>query len=157
MTKDLQIPIVLTQKWQTLGFTPKAFCLLLVAPPVQTAWAEGFLQAAERRAILKFAERQVGISPEDAEFDELEHWLDVRPSDEMFAAMFEILGEWLDVMPKADGEFWRNALLRICLEVARASPDIGLLRHNRPLIHREEQRTIEDISRRLGIKPANII
>lgn len=157
MIENLQLPTNLSKKWQTLGFAPKSFRLLLLAPPVQTAWAEGFLQAAERRAILKFAETEAGISPEGAEYEELEHWLDVRPPDELFAEMSEILGEWLAAMPKTDGEYWRAALLRICLEVAHASPDIGLLRRNRPPIRREEQRQIEEISRRLGITSADFI
>lgn len=157
MNNNLHLPSALTEKWQSLGFAPKAFRLLLLAPPVQTAWAEGFLQAAERRAIINFAENEVGISREDPEFDELEHWLDVRPPDELFEAMSEILGKWLEAMPKIGGKYWRAALLRTCLEVAQASTEIGLLRKSRPQIHREEREQIQEISRRLGIAPPDLI
>jgi hypothetical protein len=155
MANNVTISFDLIQKWQKLGYSPQTFQLLLLVPPVQTAWAEGYVQSAERRTIIDFANNELGIYQDEAAFLELEHWLNVRPTEERFNAMNEILTEWLCRMPKRESRIWRNRLLRICLKVAQSSANIGFLKTTFPAIRPEESLQIEKISRLLSISSTN--
>lgn len=138
-------------KWNELGFDAETLPLVFYAPLVQVAWAEGFLQAGERRRILEFA-RENGLS-EDLIYDELTVWLDERPPDYFFAAATEILRELLKELPEEEAEAWREKIQTACLEVANSSPSIGVLR-DRDRISREEHREMEQIGNSLGFSNA---
>ncbi len=151
MNTKYGLPAELNEKWESLGFSPQTFRLLLLVPPIQTGWAEGYLQAAEKRIIIDYAMKEVGFGITDKEFNHLERWLNVRPADESFELMNEILSEWLASLPEKESKKWRDTILRVCLEVAQASPQIGFLRNSKSLIRREENIQIEKISRLLSM------
>lgn len=137
-----------------LGCAPERVPLLLLAPLVQVAWAEGFVQPAERRTILRFAEN-FGLAPGQTAYAELDDWLDERPSDEFFDRAAEKLRELLEALPAKAAARLRNLLHFGCLEVAQAAGDIGLLR-GRSNIRREEREHLREISDRLGLTPVAI-
>lgn len=137
----------LIEKWNELGYAAESLPLVFYVPLVQVAWAEGFLQASERRLILQFA-RENNLSADLIE-EELLLWLDERPSDDFFAAATAILRELLNEMPAAESESWREKLQTACLEVAGASARIGILREREKISH-EERRELEQIGNNLG-------
>lgn len=139
------------EKWTELGFDAETLPLVFYAPLVQIAWAEGFLQASERRRILEFA-RENSLS-EDLIYDELLVWLDERPPDNFFTEANKILREILKGMPEEEAEMWREKIQTACMEVAGSSPSIGILR-DRDKISREERREFERIANSLGFSNA---
>jgi len=151
--KNLQMPQNLIKKWEKLGFVRNNFRLVFLAPLLQTAWAEGFLQAGERRAIENFAVLEFGIEPDTSEYSELKFWLDERPADDLFEKMNQILNEWLDAMQVNTRKRWRNRLLQACLDVAHSSPRIGFAARKLSNVCPDEKREIMQISRRLGFMP----
>lgn len=156
MPKNLQMPENIIEKWEALGFAAHTFRLLLLAPPVQTAWAEGFLQAGERRAIEKFAETEFGFAADSSELTELKIWLDERPSVDLFEKMNLLLNEWLEDLPPNEQNRWRNRILQACLDVAHASPRIGFTPYKISPVCPNEEREIMEISRLLNFKTAGV-
>jgi hypothetical protein len=134
------------------GFSPAEHLpVLCFVPFVQIAWAEGFVQPAERRAILRLAE-SLNVAPEQPGYRELVGWLDERPPDEFFDRAGEMIRELLAVLPDESASQLRHILLFGCLEVAQAAGDIGLLRQ-RSGIRREEREQLRRIGEKLGLTP----
>ena len=146
---NLQLPPDLAARFCELGYHPGQYRLLLLAPAVQTAWAEGFMQAAEQRTIEKFARETVRVTA--AEVDELNVWFEHRPSDDQFGKLTGILNEWLDRMPVPDGGALKNSIVSVCLEVAQSSPRIGFTQDSSSPVCPDEERELLDIRQRLGI------
>lgn len=138
----------LSEKLRETGYQPENLPLLFLVPFVQIAWAEGFVQPDERRAILKIAAR-LRVTPQHPHFTELIEWLDERPSDEFFAETIEILRETLDVLPLLQNHGLRQILQAGCLRVAQAAPDTGVFRR-RSRITPEERDEIYRLADRLS-------
>ena len=51
MPTDYQFPLQVMEKGAQLGYAPDKLTLLFLVPFVQVAWAEGFVQASEQKAI----------------------------------------------------------------------------------------------------------
>ena len=68
-----------------LDIGPETLAAIEVVPLLSVAWADGKVQAEERKAIIAAA-AAAGIQPQDARYPLLEHWLDSRPGAEMFEA-----------------------------------------------------------------------
>jgi hypothetical protein len=147
MKNAFEMPAEIVEKWRGLGFDGNSSTLLLFVPAVRAAWAEGFLQAAERRTILQIFE-QVGAKDENS-YKTLLEWLDERPSDEFFAAATEVLSEWLAKISSRRAAVFKGFLHVSCLKVASASATIGL-KTGRQAICREEQRELARIGNQLG-------
>jgi hypothetical protein len=145
-------PIDIENQWTNLGYKPESSSLLFILPLVQVAWAEGFMQRAERRTILRFA-ADLNITQESEGYEDLLNWLDERPSDEFFASATELLNHWLEIMPQKQRENLRKMLLIGCLEVAQSSVDIGL-HPKKSRIRREEREQLSHLGDRLGFSPA---
>lgn len=135
-------------KWMKLGGKPETMTLLFLVPLVQVAWAEGFVQRAERKTVLRSA-ADLKITQETAGYTDLLNWLEERPSDEFFAEATGLLNCWLDLMPSAQSKSFRNILHIRCHEVARSSTDIGLHPKSES-IRREEREQISSLGDRLG-------
>ncbi len=83
-------PIDIEIKWTQLGGKPETISLLFLVPLVQIAWAEGFVQRAERKTVLRLA-ADLKITFETEGYADLLSWLDERPTDEFFAAATALL------------------------------------------------------------------
>ena len=133
---QLLLPRIIEQGTRA-GFAPAEHLpVLCFVPFVQVAWAEGFVQPAERRAILRLAE-SLNVAPEHPGYRELVGWLDERPPDEFFDRAGEMIRELLAVLPD---------------ESYGLAGDIGLLRH-RSGIRREEREQLRRIGEKLGLTP----
>lgn len=147
MRIDFENMTEIVEKWRALGGDEKTLPLLTFAPAVQVAWAEGFMQAGERRTILELFAAS-GLADDDLK-NELLGWLDERPSDDFFAAATEILSEWLAKMSSHRSAGLRDLLHERCVKVAEASTTIGL-RPGTRAVSREERRQLELIGNQLG-------
>jgi hypothetical protein len=145
-------PIDVKVKWADLGYQPETISLLFVVPLVEVAWAEGFVQHAERKTILRLA-ADLQITADRDGYADLLNWLDERPSDEFFHSATELLSRWLETMTPVQSESLRNVLLIGCVEVARSSANIGL-HPQAERIRREERDQLFRLGSRLGFAPA---
>ena len=80
---------------QALGFAPDTVSLLPLVPLVQMAWAEGGVSEAERDLIFELA-RSRGIASASAADQQLNGWLENRPSDDVFAGAMRLIRAMLD-------------------------------------------------------------
>jgi len=149
METDYQFPLQVMEKGVQLGYAPANLPLLFLVPFAQVAWAEGFVQASEQKAILRFA-ANLRVKPEHKNFGQLLGWFDERPSEEFFDRSLEDLSELLEGIPAKQASRLRSMLQFGCVEVAHAAGDIGLLR-GRSNIHREERELLGRIGERLGL------
>lgn len=135
------------KKWQELGYEADTLQLLPFVPLLQVAWAEGFLQAGEKRAIMElFNELEI---TEDKVFNELLLHLNERPSEEFFASANDILSHWLETLPQNQNADLRKFLHLGCLRVASASSSISLIPDVNSIC-REERQQLEQIGNRFG-------
>jgi hypothetical protein len=74
----------LVKELEALGFTPDTVDLLPLVPLVQVAWAQGDVDEAERKLLLRLA-RARGIAEGSAADRQLADWLSHRPSADVFA------------------------------------------------------------------------
>lgn len=148
--KKYEIPFEAFETATDLGYSPQKLPLLFMVPLVQVAWAEGFVQAGEKRAILRYAEN-FQINADEENFRQLGTWLNERPSDEFFNESLEDLQVILVNIPAKRAAYLREILQTGCVEVAGAAGEIGLLR-NRSSIQREEKELLKELGDRLGIR-----
>jgi hypothetical protein len=147
MKTDFEAPPEIYEEWRKLGYADETISLLPLVPAIQVAWAEGFLQAGERRTILQiFAETR---NDNGEQHDALLRWLDERPSDEFFAAANGLMSRWLAKISPAQAAVLRDFLHASCLKVAGASHTIGL-KTGSQTICREERRRLELLGNQLG-------
>lgn len=154
MKTDYQLPLQVLKKGAELGYASDKLPLLFLAPFVQIAWAEGFVQASERRAILRFAE-SFNVDAGGENHQRLVEWLDERPTDEFFARSLEDLRQLLGEVPDRQAARLRSMLQFGCVETAHAAGDIGLLR-GRSNIRREEREHLQSIGERLGLAHSRV-
>jgi hypothetical protein len=148
MKDRYQFPIQVMEKAKNLGYAPDHLSLLLLTPFVKVAWAEGFVQASEQKAILRFAEN-LNLNAHPA-YEKLLAWFDERPSEEFFDRSIEDLRLLLESIPPKQAARLRSMLQFGCVEVAHASGDIGLLR-GRSNVRREEREQLRHLGERLGL------
>ncbi len=154
MKTDYVFPIQVTEKGLELGYAPEKLPLLFLVPFVQIAWAEGFVQASEQKAILRFA-ANLSVNADHSDYEKLLGWFDERPAEEFFARSIEDLRELLESIPLKQATRLRTMLQFGCVEVAQASGDIGLLR-GRSSIRREEREQLRHIGERLGLAQSHV-
>lgn len=152
MKDEYPFPLEVLESAAGLGHAPHRLPLLFLAPLVQVAWAEGFVQPSEQKTILNFA-ANLRVRPGTSAFEELVKWFDERPSDEYFAAALDDLIELLGSIPHSEATRYRSMLQFCCVQTARSAGDIGLLR-TPSNIRREEREVMGAIGRRLGLLPA---
>jgi hypothetical protein len=154
MKIDYQFPLSVIEKGEELGYAPEKLPLLFLVPFVQVAWAEGFVQASEQKAILRFA-ANLKINTDHSDYERLIGWFDERPADEFFARSIEDLRELLEKIPPKQAARLRAMLQFGCVEVAQASGEIGLLR-GRSSIRREERELLHHIGERLDLTQSSV-
>ncbi|MCD9185711.1 MAG: hypothetical protein LUM44_04720 [Pyrinomonadaceae bacterium] len=133
-----------------MGYSPDKLPLLFMVPLVQVAWAEGFVQAGEKRVIRRYA-GSFQINGDEENLRQLDIWLDERPSDEFCEESLEDLQIILVNIPAKQAAYLREILQTGCIEVANAAGEIGLLR-SRSSIQREEKELLKDLGDRLGLR-----
>ena len=84
------------QELHDLGFTVETVALLPLMPALQTAWAEGGVNAADRQLLLSVA-RARGIANGSAALQQLTVWSGRRPDDAVFSHANRLIRALLDV------------------------------------------------------------
>jgi len=102
-----------------LNIGPETWAAMAVVPLVFVAWADGKVQAEERRVILEAA-HNAGIQPQDGRDPLLEHWLDKRPPTEMLAAWEHYIQSLTQRMDKQELERLKHDLLDTAHRIAQA-------------------------------------
>jgi tellurite resistance protein len=132
-------PAVL-QELEALGFTPDTVSLLPLVPIVQVAWAEGGVSAEERQLIEQFA-RERGIEPGGPAANKLASWLEIQPSEEVFARATHLIRAMLDDPAGPQKDLRIEDLIHRCESIAAASG--GLLGFRK--ISAEERSLLQQI------------
>ena len=139
----------LLAKIKELGITVQTAPAFFLAPLVQVAWAEGRVLKDEREMVLVLA-RQRGIAPDTPSYEQLEDWLKVRPSDELFDTAVEVLRIGFTVMPPEEREERIKDVVRACRDIAEASGALGRLLGLGNGVSPVEQAMLDRLARMLG-------
>jgi hypothetical protein len=126
---------------QQLGYTPETVMMLYLVPVIQTAWAEGGVSQKERDLIVKAA-RSRGITEGTPCDQQLNMWLAVRPSDEMFEKSLRAIRTILQAQPETARDASEKDLLSLATAIASASGGIVGFR----AVSAEEQQILKHIS-----------
>jgi hypothetical protein len=103
-----------------LDITPETLAALELVPLVFVAWADGGIQAEERKVIVALAEA-AGIGSQDGRYPVLEHWLKRRPGVEMLEAWKHYVEDLRRQLDSKKAEEFRHELLDRAESVARAA------------------------------------
>jgi hypothetical protein len=103
-----------------LGLNQETGAVVLLAPLIQVAWAEGHVTDAERAAVLELAGAR-GIVPGTPAYDKLLEWLRQRPSDELFETAMEVMRVGFSVLPEQERKERIASLVEACRRVAEVS------------------------------------
>lgn len=131
------------EELQALGFTPETVAVLELVPLVEMAWAEGSVQARERKEIIEAALRR-GVEADSAAHRQLTDWFEHRPSDEFFARSLRLIKSMLQQLPRGERDLRFQNLIAHTYRVAKASGGVGFLSIGKRVC-REEEATFDRI------------
>jgi hypothetical protein len=103
-----------------LGVTAETVTALSLVPLVEVAWADGSLDARERRTVLERA-REAGVEPGSTAQALLEAWLERRPDAALLDAWTQMVRSLREQLGPAEAERLKTTLLDHARAVARAS------------------------------------
>jgi hypothetical protein len=126
---------------QELGYTPETVMMLYLVPVIQTAWAEGGVSPKERELIVKAA-RARGITEGTPCDQQLNMWLAIRPSNEVFEKSLRAIRTILQAQPESTRGDSEKDLLSLATAIAAASGGIVGFR----TVSAEEQQILKHIS-----------
>lgn len=155
MKINFELSEPLQRRLDEFGYTPEKLPLLFLMPFVQVAWAEGFLQPVERRAILRLA-TTLKVTPRHPVYEDLHDLLETEPSEAFCAEANHVLREFLETIPPAQSESLRTILQIGCFRVAQAAGDIGFFK-NRSRITPEEREKIYSLGETLQFSLADYL
>jgi len=112
-------PAVL-DRLMALGIRAETVTALLMVPLVEVAWADGTLDAKERRAILDRA-GDSGVARGSAEYALLEAWLDRRPDPKLLTAWTHLVQGMCEQLGPDEAARLKAGLLERARAVAGAS------------------------------------
>ncbi len=105
---------------EELGYTRETVKLLHLVPLTQIAWASGSVTPREREMVLRLCEWR-GVEKDSPAWEQLNKWLDERPSDDFFLKTLRIIRHLLDVQPDKERVAGRTDLISFCIRIAKAS------------------------------------
>jgi hypothetical protein len=109
-------PAVL-EKLMELGIRAETVAALSIVPLVEVAWADGELDAKERRAVVDRA----GVAPGSTEGALLEAWLDRRPDPKLLSAWTHLVQGMCEHLDPDGAARLKKGLLERAAAVAAAS------------------------------------
>jgi len=126
---------------QEIGLTPVSASVVSIIPMLAVAWADGELDAKERKAILDAAHEQ-GIESGTAANKMLSEWLDTRPDNSLFDTWKSYVKAMCQELSAEEVSATKEASLERARHVARAAGGVlGL--GNR--ISRVEQKVLDEM------------
>jgi hypothetical protein len=105
---------------QELGYTRETICLLHLVPLAQIAWSSGSVTPQERDLALRLSEWR-GVEKGSPAWEQLNSWLDERPTDEFFLTTLRIIRHILDSDTGKPHVASRADLISFCIRIATAS------------------------------------
>lgn len=105
---------------QEMGYTRETVKLLHVVPLVQVAWASGSVTPRERDIVLRLCEWR-GVEKDSPAWEQLNNWLDQRPSDEFFLTTLRVIRHLLEFQTVNERVAGRTDLISFCIRIATAS------------------------------------
>jgi hypothetical protein len=130
------------QTLQELGYRRETIGLLHLVPLAQIAWASGSVTSQERKLVLQLSEWR-GVEKGSPAWEQLNKWLDERPTDEFFLTTLRIIRHILDSDTGKPSVASRTDLISFCIRIARASGGFLGISGN---ISEEEQATLDQIA-----------
>jgi hypothetical protein len=118
-TTGITKPAVL-DRLMALGIRAETVTALFMVPLVEVAWADGTLDAKERRAILDRA-GDSGVTRESTEYALLEAWLDRRPDSKLITAWTHLVQGMCEQLGPDGAARLKTGLLERARTVAGAS------------------------------------
>jgi hypothetical protein len=103
-----------------MGYTRETVGLLHLVPLVQVAWASGSVTPCERELVLRLSEWR-GVRKDSPAWEQLNNWLDERPSDDFFLKTLRIIRLLLDFQTAKERVTGRTDLISFCIRIANAS------------------------------------
>ncbi len=103
-----------------MGYTRETVGLLHLVPLVQVAWASGSVTPRERELVLRLSEWR-GVRKDSPAWEQLNNWLDDRPSDDFFLKTLRIIRCLLDFQTVKEQVTGRTDLISFCIRIANAS------------------------------------
>jgi hypothetical protein len=103
-----------------MGYTRETVELLHLVPLVQVAWASGSVTPRERELVLRLSEWR-GVRRDSPAWEQLNNWLDERPSDDFFLRTLRIIRRLLDSQTMKEQVTGRTDLISFCIRIANAS------------------------------------
>jgi hypothetical protein len=103
-----------------LDVSPETVAALGLVPLIAVAWADGSVDASERRAVLAAAEQQ-GMDREHAGYQLLERWLKKKPDPKLLSAWENYVAALLEALGEEDKAALKADLLGRARAVAAAS------------------------------------
>jgi hypothetical protein len=119
-----------------VGIGPETWLALSLAPLVEVAWADGDVDAAERRAVLAAAEAN-GVVPGSPSHALLEGWLAKRPDARLLETWGEYIVDVCSRLPAPERESLKRQIMGHARAVAEAAG--GILGLGRKVSEREER------------------
>ena len=110
----------LLERVRQLGIAPDTAPAFFLAPLVQVAWADGAVSREEHDTVLRLA-RGRDVAVDSPSYAQLEEWLRVRPSDELFDTSVEVIKSAYSVLPPVERDERLDRVVEACNEVAMAS------------------------------------
>ena len=107
-------------KLVALGIKPETIAALSLVPLVEVAWADGTLDAKERRATLERA-REAGLAPGSTAHALLEAWLERRPDPRLLDTWTQMVRGLREQLGADEAARLKTALLEQARAVAGAS------------------------------------
>lgn len=105
------------------GVKAESIAALMLVPVVAVAWADGKIDAGERRAIMEGAASN-GIEPGQPAHEMLEGWLEVRPAERLFEAWGDYAAALCSELSEDDRIAFAEEVLARADKVARAAGGI---------------------------------
>jgi hypothetical protein len=103
-----------------LGITPATWAAIALIPLVEVAWANGRVDAKERRAVLSAAEMN-GVEPGGPGHQMLDGWLGHRPDGRLLQAWGEYMVELCAALKPGEKRALRDELMGRARQVAEAA------------------------------------
>jgi len=131
------------EKIVDLGIDLGSWAAISLIPLVEVAWADGKVEAKERRAVLTAAEAN-GILPGSPSFDLLESWLNRRPDGRLLEAWGGYIVDLCATLGPAEVASVKRQVLGRARDVATATGGfLGL----GSKISREEEIVLEELAK----------
>ncbi len=103
-----------------LEVSPQILSSMAVVPLIEVAWADGKVDAEERRALLAAAESK-GVAKCSVDHALLENWLQHRPPAKLLDAWMHYISGLCEIMSREERRAFQHDLLGRARKVAEAS------------------------------------